>query len=130
MLFLDSSFYIVPTWFLFISLSVGTILGLAALVGILFLAGVSTPIILYMLASIFVISLTGFGVLFVLLLFSSPMVLGTAGLFILIPYIMWLSIPNTDSEDNGGTFADYLKNVYSTEVINSDNLCVQGSDQC
>ena len=89
MLFLDSSFYIVPTWLLFIGVSVGGIAALAGLVGILFAAGVSTPVILYMLASVFVISLTGFGVLFVLLFFSSPMLLGTAGLFILIPWIMW-----------------------------------------
>lgn len=130
MLFLDSSFYIVPAWFLFVGTSVGAIAGLAALVGILFLAGASTPVILYMLASLFVISLTGFGVLFTLFVFASPMLLTSAGLFILIPWIMWYYVPNNDSIDNGGTFADYLKNVYMAETVNSDNLCVAGSDQC
>jgi|TARA_B110001450_G_scaffold53516_1_gene50043 hypothetical protein len=56
MLFLDSSFYIVPAFLLFIGSSVGAILAALLLAVILTVAGVSTPVILYALATIFVLS--------------------------------------------------------------------------
>ena len=40
---------------------------------------------------------------------------------------MWTTVPNTDKEN---TFADYLKNVYSLEVANSDNNCIEGENTC
>jgi len=125
MLFIDSSFYIIPAWFGFIGLSVGAVIGLFLLGLILFLVGINIPVILYALAAIVVIFASWLTALFLVILTFGPLGLFIAGLFILIPWLMWLTLPNTDKDKS---FLDYLKNVYSTEVINSDNTCLTGEN--
>ena len=96
MLFADSSWYIVPTWFLFIALSFGGVFVMAILVGILVLAGVNIPIIAYTVAAIFASISFVLAAVFALILVFAPLTLSVAGLFLLIPWIMWMSLPNTD----------------------------------
>ena len=85
--------------------------------------GVNLPIIIYSLLTILIISVAGIAALFWMTVFFLPWLLIVALMFIFIPWVMWLSLPNTDKEK---PFSDYLKNIYSTEVINSDNQCVAG----
>lgn len=89
MLFLDSSFYIVPAFMLFIASSVGTIVAAALLASLLAVVGVSTPIILYTLGTCFVLSWTGLAAIALLATTTAPLWLGSIGLFFLIPWIMW-----------------------------------------
>ena len=123
MLFLDSSFYLIPALFGFVSIMTFGFLFLVATAGLLFLLGVNVPVILFAMASIVVGSAALLLALFISTIFFGPALLFTGVMFIFIPWVMWLSLPNSDSD---GSFADYLKNVYSDEVINSDNLCTTG----
>ena len=127
MLFVDSSFYIIPAWFGFIGLSVGTVIGFVLLGLGLFLFGINIPIILYAFAAIAVIFASWATAIFWVIVLFGPLILFIASLFLLIPWLMWLSLPNSDKDKS---FLDYLKNVYSTEVINSDNTCVLGDTNC
>jgi hypothetical protein len=94
MLFIDSSFYIIPTFFAFIGLSAGTVLFFVALGLFLFLVGVNTPVILYTLATILVFSSVWLAALFFLILLFAPLGLLVGSLFVLIPWIMWLTLDN------------------------------------
>ena len=89
MLFLDSSFYIVPGFMIFVGSSVGVIVAAALLAVLLAIAGVSTPIILYALGTCLVLSWTGLAAIALLATTTAPLWVGAIGLFFLIPWIMW-----------------------------------------